>query len=67
MVDNRIDREALEHSLELTRDVLKCTNAQVDAHEKKQRLIDIHYKMEVLRMASLKGKKSRVSSFVILH
>ena len=62
IADNRLDREALEQALELTKDVLKYINAQVDTYEKKQRLIDIYHKMEVRSYSLYKGKKFRVSA-----
>lgn len=61
--DNRGDIEALEQALALTREILKFVNSQVDAHEKKQRLIDIYHKMEVRSFGILKGNKFRVSCF----
>ncbi|ELU18663.1 hypothetical protein CAPTEDRAFT_209220 [Capitella teleta] len=62
--DNKVERESLEHALILTREVLTFINAQVDAHEKKQRLIDIYHKMEVRSFGMLKGSKFRKSDLL---
>ncbi len=58
--ENRQDKELLKHSLSLTREVLNYIDAQVDAREKEQRLIDIYNKIDARSSAMYKGNKFKV-------
>lgn len=60
VTDNKQERDLLVQALALTRQVLDYVDAQIDAHAKEERLIEIYNKLDARSSAVFKGKKFKV-------